>query len=585
MNHKLFSKLTHDSSKLTHDSSKLTHDSSKLTHDSSKLTHDSSKLTHDSSKLTHDSSKLTHDSSKLISFYNSHKIIGLNKLGISLKNLKRLNLVFQNKGINKSKKQDINKSKKQGINKSKKQGIKSKKQGIKSKKKGELRLYFNNIDTCSLKNRLKDKDNMIQILKLLGKEHHIVLNKIYITFKFSKELQDAINIFLLKEIYKMSFDDCVEWVNLNGIELRRGIYIFYLDGKLPIEINKLMGDFPQTKGEFTSLDIQNEIQLSLKNSKKIELTRDGITLNLLIFYDNISNSTISNSTISNSTISNSTISEELLMRCFYLDLLLKSRTKINLEIWLSNKKKNLPLSDRQFLYIGAKEVNSGCSSFTDEGNKISVWRKEELPKVLIHEIIHSLSLEKHNDYGELIEFFYKVFDLGIDNKLNLFECYVEIMAEIVNIFLIVNKFGKEFNKLLKLEINHCLFQVGKILNYFGYKDWNEFHRESGHRESKKSGKYMQKSNVFSYFIFRSLIMYNINDFIDLCFDKNKKHFLKQEFPSIDLLNIVKKTLKDKSYINNINKFILLNKKANSNKKTKSKLEYNNLRITCIEKLL
>jgi len=61
--------------------------------------------------------------------------------------------------------------------------------------------------------------------------------------------------------------------------------------------------------------------------------------------------------------------------------------------------------------------------------------------------------------------------------------------------------------------------------------------------------------------------------------------LKQEFPSIDLLNIVKKTLKDKSYINNINKFILLNKKANSNKKTKSKLEYNNLRMTCIEKLL
>ena len=573
MNHKLFSKLPLDNSKLPLDNSKLTHDSS---------------------KLTHDSSKLTHDSSKLISFYNSHKIIGLNKLGISLKNLKRLNLVFQNKVINKSKKEGINKSIKQGINKSKKQGInksikqginKSKKQGIKSKKKGELRLYFNNIDTCSLKNRLKDKDTMIQILKLLGKEHHIVLNNIYITFKFSKELQDTINIFLLKEIYKMSFDDCVEWVNLNGIELLRGIYIFYLDGKLPIEINKLMGDFPQTKGEFTSLDIQNEIQLSLKNSKKIELTRDGITLNLLIFYDNISNSTISNSTISNSTISNSTISEELLMRCFYLDLLLKSRTKINLEIWLSNKKKNLPLSDRQFLYIGAKEVNSGCSSFTYEGNKISVWRKEELPKVLIHEIIHSLSLEKHNDYGELIEFFYKVFDLGIDNKLNLFECYVEIMAEIVNIFLIVHKFGKEFNKLLKLEINHCLFQVGKILNYFGYKDWNEFHRESGHRESKNSGKYKQKSNVFSYFIFRSLIMYNINDFIDLCFDKNKKHFLKQEFPSIDLLNIVKKTLKDKSYINNINKFILLNKKANSNKKTKSKLEYNNLRMTCIERLL
>ena len=67
-----------------------------------------------------------------------------------------------------------------------------------------------------------------------------------------------------------------------------------------------------------------------------------------------------------------------------MDLLLKSanlnkRNKINLEVWLSNKKKDLP-PPRKVKYIGPKEVNSGCNTFSSEGNRVSVWRKEEFPK-------------------------------------------------------------------------------------------------------------------------------------------------------------------------------------------------------------
>ena len=107
-----------------------------------------------------------------------------------------------------------------------------------------------------------------------------------------------------------------------GIELLRGIYILYLDRKLPPDIVTLLGYYPQVRGEFTSLDIQNEIDIGLKNSKKLEIERGGIHLSLLIFSDK-----------------KIKISDEFLERCFYMDLLLKKRNKINLEVWLSNKKR------------------------------------------------------------------------------------------------------------------------------------------------------------------------------------------------------------------------------------------------------
>ena len=197
--------------------------------------------------------------------------------------------------------------------------------------------------------------------------------------------------------------------------------------------------------------------------------------------------------------------------------------------------------------------------------------------MLVHELVHSLGLEKHSDYGEVKEFIYKYFDVGRNNNLNVFECYVELMAEIINIILLDHGRGR-FNKLINIELEHCLFQVGKILNYFGYSSWDEFYKNEGWVEESKTGKYQQRSNVFSYFIFRSMVMYNMDEFIKLCFDKNKRHFLKQDFESKELLNIVRKTLLDKDFEMTINRYIKLNKK---NYKSDD-IVYRNLRMTCVK---
>ena len=448
---------------------------------------------------------------------------------------------------------------------------KSLKKNTQSLKSKEVRLYLNNIDTCRggpTKKKLKNANNLIKIFKLLADKESKTLEEIFRHHNFPLNKQRILTNFFKRIVKKMnhiSFEECVEWVNLNGIDLLRSLYLFHLDGKLPQSINVLLGNYPHTKGEFTSLDIQNEIQLGLPKNRKYNLSVGGITLNLLVFSEN-----------------DFTPMENFFKRCFILDMVVGgTRKDINLEIWLSNKKKNLP-PPRKIKYLGAKEVNSGCNTFNGYENRVSLWRKEELPKVLIHELVHSLNLEKYGNYREIQEFVYNNFDIKRNNHFNMFENYVEIIAEILNICLTMIENGKKdlktFNRLLNLECKHCLFQVGKILNYYGYKKWEDFYRRGGFNgEDNKTNKYLQKSNIFSYFVLRSLIMFNINDFIELCKRYNTSNLFKQGFACDKLLPIMIKSLNDENYGRIINRNIELNRNGN-----KKDIVFNNLRMTCIE---
>ena len=78
-----------------------------------------------------------------------------------------------------------------------------------------------------------------------------------------------------------------------------------------------------------------------------------------------------------------------------------------------------------------------------------------------------------------------------------------------------------------------------------------------------------------------MVMYNMDEFIKLCFDKNKRHFLKQDFESKELLNIVRKTLLDKDFEMTINRYIKLNKK---NYKSDDIVYRNLKRMTCVWKV-
>ena len=149
-------------------------------------------------------------------------------------------------------------------------------------------------------------------------------------------------------------------INFHGIKLSRTIYISLLNGSLPKDLVDLMGLNTEIYGEFISLDVQKDIELNLQNSYFYDYQLGELNLKLKVYSSN-----------------NFKLKNNLLERMFFLNYLVR-QNKIDLTLWLSNKKKTLNYN-RKDRYIGPKEINSGCITFMGV-NKVSIWRKEELPK-------------------------------------------------------------------------------------------------------------------------------------------------------------------------------------------------------------
>ena len=61
---------------------------------------------------------------------------------------------------------------------------------------------------------------------------------------------------------------------------------------------------------------------------------------------------------------------------------------------------------------------------------------------MLHELFHSLDLEDRMNTIDLENFVYQYFDIRRNlNKLTIFENYVEIMADILNIFFVQDTFN------------------------------------------------------------------------------------------------------------------------------------------------
>ena len=98
---------------------------------------------------------------------------------------------------------------------------------------------------------------------------------------------------------------------------------------------------------------------------------------------------------------------------------------LNINLWLTNFKKEFT---SHYKTLGPKEINSGSSGGISDS--IDIWRLEELPKVLMHEIYHNLDLDsKMYQYSDLVNFIKKTSDIGSDTKILINEAVTEISAK------------------------------------------------------------------------------------------------------------------------------------------------------------
>lgn len=253
---------------------------------------------------------------------------------------------------------------------------------------------------------------------------------------------------------------------------------------------------------------------------------------------------------------------------YSLKKIVNNNKLIFISVWSTNFKKEFPEKNK---ILNSYNCNSGATFTFGRGNGvILIWRKEELQKVLIHELIHALKIDINIYNNEL----YNINFLNIKNlknNINIFESYTELLATILNIIyysIFNNVNNNKIYKLYDLELKHSLIKASQILKFNNFNNINDV--------LTSDKEFTQDTSVFSYYIIKMILFYNIKYFINLiknkCFEDNNIIFQNNINCKINYLNIIKCNL-----INN-----KLNKLLQDLIKHPKIMNNNSMRMTLIE---
>ena len=156
--------------------------------------------------------------------------------------------------------------------------------------------------------------------------------------------------------------------------------------------------------------------------------------------------------------------------------------------------------------LGPNEVNSGLTFLNFHKNgEIILYRKEEILKVLIHELIHSNLIDKQIVFSNQIKKFSNNF--CVDYSILLNEAFTETYALIINLFYIhiTCKFKKSYlNTMFENEIKYSNYICSKIVNYYNIEKMSDVIKNNNLCKTN----FPQKTNVFSYYFLKNILIKN-----------------------------------------------------------------------------
>ena len=181
-------------------------------------------------------------------------------------------------------------------------------------------------------------------------------------------------------------------------------------------------------------------------------------------------------------------------------------TSVHVYLYLTDIEKQLPTTFGQS--IGKEHVNTAFTTGCNVSTEIILFRREEWFKVFIHETMHNLGLdfEFSNKSQQLLK---TVFPLHNSNCF-LAETYCEMWAELFNILL--NE-GSSIERHIQIERKFSLFQAAKVLDYFDL-NYVELFEKTNESEILRQTNYKESTEVFCYYIVKSIVLYNCNEFIE-----------------------------------------------------------------------
>ena len=159
--------------------------------------------------------------------------------------------------------------------------------------------------------------------------------------------------------------------------------------------------------------------------------------------------------------------------------------------------------NKESKYLSSEHVNSGASL---SGKYLMIWRREEITKVLIHELIHYLNIDLKYDTN---------INKIINNKIGIFKYPIlinESITEILTQFLhsiYISAYQKgslidNVKTIYNYEQIFSWYQFSKIMNFFNITKFdNDIIKKQ----------FNQTTNVFSYYILKSILTIRFTDII------------------------------------------------------------------------
>lgn len=195
----------------------------------------------------------------------------------------------------------------------------------------------------------------------------------------------------------------------------------------------------------------------------------------------------------------------------------KRTTELTLYLFPTPFEKKFPESNTNPL--SPKNINSGYTSFSRNGNYSVVFRREEMFKVTIHELLHQLKNEL-NLYLESD----KYFNYEDSERFALInESYVELMATIINSIVnkIINRIpiSRTLNDELKYSRNIC----SQILNFYRIKNYEHFIKNAHENTNKVKNK---DTNTLSYFFIKAALLFNCDNFFEILKTNEKSGIMR-----------------------------------------------------------
>lgn len=244
--------------------------------------------------------------------------------------------------------------------------------------------------------------------------------------------------------------------------------------------------------------ILESIKKNIKIAKRYRFSFEGVAVHLTFAFPRSENA----------------IERFLVYYSCFLIYLFKSKfgkpmRELNLTLVGYGGKKMLPEAPEESLT--ALHVNGGVTWSAHEEASVVVYRREEIVKVLTHEMIHAFNLDAKHIPESSESFVNEYFKIACKSA-TLNESFTDALACYINTAVYTHlqrplDFDKALSKNLAEERLHIIDQSAKVLSYNGYR------KQRG--AIVRDEDICEETHVTSYYVIKAVVWWNLTPFLEM----------------------------------------------------------------------